>query len=80
LEFDADVVARWFPLGTSRRTILIDPARAFGRPIVASGGVPTEILCEAVQIEGSPQKVAKLYEVPLAAVHDAISFERQLAA
>jgi uncharacterized protein (DUF433 family)/DNA-binding transcriptional MerR regulator len=80
LEFDADVVARWFPLGTTRRTILIDPARAFGHPIVASGGVPTEILYEAIEIEGSPQRVAKLYEVPLIAVNDAVAFERQLAA
>jgi Phage integrase family len=41
LEFEADALARWFPLGRSRGSIVIDPARAFGRPIVSSGGVPT---------------------------------------
>ena len=33
----------------------------------------------AVKAEGSPEKVAQLYEVPLAAVRDAVSFEQQLA-
>jgi uncharacterized protein (DUF433 family) len=78
LEFDADIVARWFPLGKSRKTIVIDPARAFGRPIAA--GVPVEILSEAVAVEGSPERVAKLYEVPVAAVRDAHSFQQRLAA
>jgi uncharacterized protein (DUF433 family) len=80
LEFDADIVARWFPLGMSHKTVVIDPARAFGRPIAVVGGVPTEILSEAVEIEGSPEKVAKLYEVPLAAVRDSIAFQQRLAA
>jgi uncharacterized protein (DUF433 family) len=80
LEFDADIVARWFPLGMSRKTIVIDPARAFGRPVVADGGVPAEVVYQAVETEGTPEKVAKLYEVPLAAVRDAVSFQQRLAA
>jgi uncharacterized protein (DUF433 family) len=79
LEFDAEIVARWFPFGASRKTIVVDPTRAFGRPIVAEGGVPTEIISNAVEIEGSPEKVAKLYEVPLAAVRDAVAFQQQLS-
>jgi uncharacterized protein (DUF433 family) len=80
LEFDADAVARWHPLGDERRTILIDPARAFGRPIVADGGVPTEIIAAAVGAEGSTERVARLYEVPHRAVRDALVFEQKLAA
>ncbi|MCZ7656611.1 MAG: DUF433 domain-containing protein [Xanthobacteraceae bacterium] len=80
LEFNADVLARWFPLGMSRKSIVLDPARAFGRPIVSGGGVPTETIAQAMKVEGSPEKVAKLYELPLAAVRDAITFEQQLAA
>jgi uncharacterized protein (DUF433 family) len=78
LEFDADIVTRWFPLG--RRTIVVDPARAFGRPIVAEGGVPIEVLADAVEIEGGEQRVAKLYSLPPAAVRDAVSFHQRLAA
>jgi uncharacterized protein (DUF433 family) len=80
LEFDADIVARWFPLGSGRRTIVVDPARAFGRPISTEGGVPVETLRDAVEAEGSEKKVALLYEVPIAAVRDAVSFQQRLAA
>jgi uncharacterized protein (DUF433 family) len=80
LEFDADIVARWYPLGKSRKTIVIDPSRAFGRPIATEGGVPAETLRNAVESEGSPEKVAKLYEVSVAAVRDSVSFQQRLAA
>jgi uncharacterized protein (DUF433 family) len=80
LEFDADIVARWFPLGSGRRTIVVDPARAFGRPISTEGGVPVETLCDAVEAEGSDKVVALLYEVPIAAVRDAVAFHQRLAA
>jgi uncharacterized protein (DUF433 family) len=79
LEFDAEIVARWFPLGMARKTIVLDPSRQFGHPIIVEGSVPTEALFESVKVEGSPEKVAQLYEVPLAAVRDAVSFEQQLA-
>ena len=58
----------------------LNPARAFGRPITTDGSVPAEIVSEAVKIEGSPEKVAKLYGVPLLAVRDAVAFQQQLAA
>lgn len=79
LEFEASAVARWFPLGPNRRSVVIDPARSFGRPIAASG-VPTEVLDRAVTTEGSIEKVARLYEVSPAEVRSAVSFERKLAA
>jgi uncharacterized protein (DUF433 family) len=80
LEFDAETVVRWFPLGKAHRSIVVDPARSFGRPIVMPAGVPTEVLREAVEVEGSEEKVAKLYEVPVAAVRDAVVFQQRLAA
>lgn len=79
LEFDASVVARWFPLGMQRRSVVVDPARSFGRPITGSG-LPTEVLARAVAIEGSPKRVAALYDVPISEIRDAITFERKLAA
>jgi uncharacterized protein (DUF433 family) len=80
LEFDADIVARWYPLGMARKAIVVDPARAFGRPIICEGGVPTEVISDAVQVEGSADKVAKLYDVPLSAVREALAFQQRLAA
>jgi uncharacterized protein (DUF433 family) len=79
LEFEASTVARWFPLGIDKRTVIIDPARSFGRPIVG-GGVPTEVLVDALEVEGSIEVVAALYDVPKGDVRSAIDFERRLAA
>jgi uncharacterized protein (DUF433 family)/DNA-binding transcriptional MerR regulator len=79
LEFDASTVARWYPLGADRKSVLIDPARSFGRPI-AGGGVPTEIIAEAVKIEGSIEAVVSLYELSKAEIRQAIKFEQRLAA
>jgi uncharacterized protein (DUF433 family) len=79
LEFDASSVARWYPLGMRHRSVLVDPTRSFGRPIVRRG-VPTEILADAVKLEGSIDAVASLYEVPKAEVRSAIAFEQRLAA
>jgi uncharacterized protein (DUF433 family) len=79
LEFDASAVARWYPLGIARKSVIIDPARAFGRPIAASG-VPTEVLNRAVMVEGSVAKVVRLYDVSAAEVKEAVAFEKKLAA
>lgn len=80
LEFDAEAVARWYPMGLAHKDVVIDPARSFGRPIVSAGGVPTEILARAVRVEGSEERVARLYEVPLSSVRTAAAFEARLAA
>lgn len=80
LEFDAEEVARWYPFGGNRTSIVIDPARSFGRPVVSEGGVPTEALAAAAKVEGSAEKVAHLYEVSLSSVRVAIEFEQKLAA
>jgi uncharacterized protein (DUF433 family) len=79
LEFEASTVARWFPLGIGKRAVIIDPSRSFGRPIVRVG-VPTEVLVDAVKVEGSIEAVAALYDVPKGDVRSAIDFERRLAA
>jgi uncharacterized protein (DUF433 family) len=82
LEFDAATgeALRWWPLGLKRRTVVIDPARSFGRPITAKEGVPTAVLADAVKAEGDPAVVARWYEVDLKSLRDAVAFEQNLAA
>lgn len=70
---------RWWPLGRSRG-IVIDPARGYGKPIVATSGVPTQVLAQAYATEGSYEKVAAWYEVAVAAVRSAVKYERRPAA
>lgn len=79
LEFDASTVARWYPMGSNRKSVVIDPSRSFGRPIARSG-VPTEVLSRALEAEGSIGNVVRLYDVTAAEVKDAIAFEKRLAA
>jgi uncharacterized protein (DUF433 family) len=72
-------VARWRPY-KGKPSIVIDPARSFGKPIAADFGVPTAALASAARAEDSPQRVARLFEVPAAVVNDAIAFEQSLMA
>lgn len=78
LDLDDNAVTRWRPY-KGKATIQIDPNRAFGAPIAAETGVPTATLAEAVAAEGSERRVAALFEVSRAVVHDAVQFEKVLA-
>ena len=80
LEFsENDELVRWWPLGTAR-SIVLDPQRQFGQPIVAKAGVSTEILQAAAKAGQSVEEIADWYELDSGAVKDAIEFETTLAA
>jgi uncharacterized protein (DUF433 family) len=79
LDIQDAVVARWRPFH-GKESIVIDPERAFGKPIVTVYGVPTVALADAVAAEGSIHRVAYLYEVPGTVVRDAVNFEEYLLA
>jgi len=80
LEFSADKrLLRWWPLGT-KRSVVLDPHRQFGQPIVSDAGVATEILYLAVKAGQSERDVANWYEVQESGVCDAVDFEEWLAA
>lgn len=78
LDIEADAVARWRPFN-GKASIVIDPNRSFGQPIAAETGVPTIVLAQAVDAEGSQERVARLFDVPLAVVRDAVRFEGTLS-
>jgi uncharacterized protein (DUF433 family) len=80
LEFAGDhEVVRWYPMWP-RRQVVIDPQRAFGRPIVTEQCIPTDVLAKAVEAEGSIERVAKWYGTSRREIRAAIEFQRQLAA
>jgi len=79
LEFEDDFAVRWWPNGKSKG-IVVDPKRQFGQPIDDATGVPTTVLAHAAKAEGSAEKAAKVFMVPIASVHRAVAFEQQLAA
>ena len=70
---------RWWALDR-KRSVVLDPLRSFGQPIVVGSGVPTSILAEAAVVEGSARKAAQMYEVDEREVKDAVAFEERMAA
>ena len=62
-----------------KREIVIDPKRSFGQPIVSDGGVPTTVLVDAVEAEGSIAKVASLFALLQQSVRAALRYEKRLA-
>ncbi len=71
---------RFWPLAHDGRVVL-DPERSFGKPIDAETGVPTEALFDAVMAgDGqSHAEVAAWFDVPIAAVEAAVTYERMLS-
>ena len=78
LEFGDDRAERWW-LEPSRKTIVADPRRSFGQPIVHKTGLLTSRVVQELKAEGSVERVARLYEIPIGAVRDALRFETRLA-
>jgi len=78
LEFDNDILLRWWPLTKNKRVVL-DPNRNFGQPIVNKEGVLTEVLANAYKANESIEVVSSWYNVSKPAIKDAIEYEKNLA-
>lgn len=82
LDYDVDAASRWWLL-PNKRTIVLDPERSFGQPIVGGHAIRTASLAQAYVAEKSVGRVAHLYEIAAPLVRDALAFEglgRKLAA
>lgn len=69
---------RWYPLseqGCATKTIVLDPNRLFGQPILTESGVPTRILSDAYKAGDSLSVIAYNYCVPEATVEQAVMYE-----
>lgn len=86
IEYEDDQPRRWTPDDRFPR-ILVDPRRAFGRPIESRSGAPAETLFDAWRAEqGNAEKVAAWFETDREGVDQAVHYTlgiglgRQLAA
>jgi uncharacterized protein (DUF433 family) len=70
---------RYWPNGLGSH-IVIDPARAFGKPIDAATGVSTAVLYAMARGGESAQSIADWYGVAVEAVEEAVNFEYSLKA
>jgi len=74
LEYENDVVRRWFPLGQDA-PIVVDPAFSFGLPVVAHSGIRTEILFERFEVGELTSAIARDFNIEPAEVERAVQFE-----
>jgi uncharacterized protein (DUF433 family) len=75
LEFGNEAAERWWLL-PNRKTVVADPDRSFGRPILAGSGITTTRIAQAFVAEGSIARVAKLFEIKPQEVRDALDYEQ----
>ncbi len=81
VEFDAGGNSlRWFPVPNAR-VIVLDPARCFGKPILARTNVETDTLFLSHRAEGGDTDfVSRIWRVTREEVMAAVAFEEGLAA
>ena len=60
--------------------VVIDPRIAFGRPVIAQGGIATEVIHQRFIAGDSPKEIASDFEVSESIVLEALRFEQRLAA
>lgn len=80
IEYGDDGATRWFPL-KNKKTVVLDPARQFGTPIVTDSGIPTDTIYAAYIAEAHDTgMVARIFDITHRQVSDAVEFEERLAA
>ncbi len=74
LDFGDDLLAeRYWPIGKSN-SIVCDPRKKFGQPIIDGTGVPADAIYGMKEAKRKPAHVAKLYSITEKQVKDAIEY------
>jgi len=81
LDFDASskLASRYFPLGREV-PVVVSPAHAFGRPVIAGTNLPTETIASLVRGGESLDDIAAEYQLSREEVDHAWRFEERRAA
>jgi uncharacterized protein (DUF433 family) len=74
IDFGPGGAQRWWLLH-GRRSIVADPERSFGQPIIADIGITTARIAQAVAAEGSIASVAQIYDIKPRLIRDALEYE-----
>lgn len=77
VEFDGITPTRWW-IGSQKAGIVLDPEHSFGQPIEYETGIPTAVLAQAAEAEGSAAKAARAWCVDRKHVQRAVRFEQSL--
>lgn len=74
---------RWYPMNDNQhpdKSIVIDPQRTFGKPILTESGVPTRVLYDAYRLNEPLDVIAANYAITPEAVKQAVLYESRLQA
>lgn len=78
IEVNADIVVKWWPY-EGKKTIVVDPTRCFGQPILDKYAIPTATLLSAVKAEGENYNlVSKYFDIPVPTIKEAVLFEKSM--
>ena len=72
---------RWYPMNEAQyadKSIVLDPQRAFGKPILTESGVPTRVLYDAYRLNEPLEVIAANYAVTPEDVKQAVLYESRL--
>lgn len=72
---------RWYPMNDDHhpdKSIVLDPQRAFGKPILTESGVPTRVLYDAYRLDEPLEVIAANYAITPEAVKQAVLYESRL--
>lgn len=73
LEFDDDIVARYYPAGKDS-DVLVDPKRQMGQPILKGTNIYPETIYELVQANEPKSFIAYMYSIDEKAIDDAVTY------
>lgn len=81
IDFEAstELASRYWPEGRES-SVVVDPSRAFGRPIIAGTSIPTETISDLIDAGENVDDVANLYQLEPYQIDDARKFEHRQAA
>lgn len=81
IEYDDGSARRWYPMGTDQKTVVLDPAKQFGTPIIKGAGIPTDTLYAAYLAEKRDSRmVGRIFDVSPRVVEAAVRFEQAFGA
>jgi uncharacterized protein (DUF433 family) len=76
--FKHDIAVRWHPDPVGARSVIVDPAIAFGQPVIEGTRIPAIVLYRAFKVEQSIERVGDWYQIDPSLVQQAVDFAARI--
>jgi uncharacterized protein (DUF433 family) len=68
----------WYPRRAICPSVVVNPCRSFGRPVLKESSIPTEIIAQTFAVEKNLETVSLMFDISEQQVSEAIKFELSL--